>query len=118
VFIQGNKELLAIILSNLIDNAIKYTPAHGEIVVSISAQDKTTILTVSDTGPGIPEDKLPYVTERFYRIAGHHQSGAGLGLTTAKRAAEIMGAVLILQNKHMGHGLEAVLQFSNLTPMI
>ena len=70
------------------------------------------VLTVADTGPGIPEDKLPYVTERFYRVSRNsEQSGAGLGLTIAKRAAEIMGAHLILRNKESGKGFLSIVQF-------
>lgn len=115
IFIHGNKELLTIILSNLIDNAIKYTPAHGEVTVSVSAEGNTAILCVSDTGPGIPEDKLPHVTERFYRVFRHQQPGAGLGLTIVKRAADIMGATLILRNKSTGRGLESILQFPTAT---
>jgi signal transduction histidine kinase len=116
-FIHGNKELLTIILSNLIDNAIKYTHEHGRVTVtvSVSMQDQTAILLVCDTGPGIPEDKLPFVTERFYRVSGHKQPGAGLGLTIVKRASEIMGAILILRNTSKGKGLESILQFLDST---
>ncbi len=114
VSIHGNKELLKIILSNLIDNAVKYTSEHGNVIVSVSAQDQTAILSVCDTGPGIPEDKLPYVTERFYRVyRKQQQPGAGLGLTIVKRAAEIMGATLTLRNKSTDSGLEAILHFPN-----
>lgn len=114
-FIHGNKELLTIILSNLIDNAIKYTPEHGEVTVRVATHDQIAILSVDDTGPGIPEEKLPFVTERFYRVSRHKQPGAGLGLTIVKRASEIMGATLILRNKSGGHGLESLLQFPDTT---
>lgn len=116
VFIHGNNELLTIILSNLLDNAIKYTPVHGNITVSVSTEGNVASLCVSDTGPGISEDKLPYVTERFYRVSRQQQSGAGLGLTIVKRAAEIMGAKLILRNKSEERGLESVLEFSSSIP--
>lgn len=109
--VRGNKELIAIILSNLIENAIKYTPAQGDVLVSLSAQDQTVLLAVSDTGHGIPEDKLPYVTEHFYRVPGQRQPGAGLGLAIAKRAAELIDAKLALQNKSAGGGLEVLVQF-------
>ena len=100
-----------IILANLLDNAIKYTAANGAIAISIFTHSQTVTLSIVDTGPGIPEDKLPYVTERFYRVPGHLQPGAGLGLTIAKRASEIIGANFILQNKAIGTGLEAILAF-------
>jgi len=109
--IQVNKELFALSLSNLVGNAIKYTPAGGEVIVRISEQGRTVILSVCDTGPGVPEKKLPYITERFYRISNRKEQGTGLGLAIVKRAAEIMGATLILRNRDEG-GFESTLQFS------
>ena len=111
VMLHGNRELLEITISNLLDNAIKYTPEQGEVLVSISARDNRASLCISDSGQGIPEDKLPFVTERFYRVFRHQQPGAGLGLTIVKRASEIMGAKFILRNKSDDHGLESILQF-------
>jgi two-component system sensor histidine kinase QseC len=110
--IYGNKDLFSIILSNLIDNAIKYTPSGGDIIVSVGEENGQAYVTVRDTGPGIPEEKLPFVTERFYRVTRHQQSGAGLGLTIVKRAADIMGATLTLHNNSDGHGLEVLLHFA------
>ena len=110
-FIHGNKELLTLILSNLIDNAIKYTPVQGNIIVKVFMQGHVATISVCDTGPGIPEDQLPHVTERFYRVSRHQQPGAGLGLAIVKRASEIMGATLTLHNIDKGHGLEVILQF-------
>jgi signal transduction histidine kinase len=110
VSVKGNKQLLTILLANLIDNAVKYTPAHGKVTVELTKSEHTAVFTVSDTGPGIPEDQLPYVTERFYRVSHHPQPGTGLGLAIVKRAADIMGATLTLKNK-AEIGLEASLQF-------
>lgn len=114
-FIHCNEELLSIVLSNLIDNAIKHTPAEGKILVSISMQDQMATLSVTDSGIGIPEDKLSLVTEAFYRVGGHQQTGAGLGLAIVKRAADILNAQFILKNNKAGHGLEALVQFKALT---
>ena len=107
--VYANHHLLMIALANLIDNAIKYTPAQGIITVSVTAQDRAAVFAVVDSGPGIPEDKLPFVTERFYRVANHQQAGAGLGLAIVKRAAFIMGATLLLRNGIDRHGFEALL---------
>ena len=114
-FVNCNKEMLTIILSNLVGNAIKYTPPNGNVIVTLSIDNKLANLAVRDSGPGIPEEKLPYITERFYRVSNHSQPGAGLGLTIAKRASEIMGANLILQNNANDHGFESILQFHNYT---
>lgn len=113
VMLHGNRELLEITISNLLDNAIKYTPEHGEVLVSILVHDHLATLCISDSGQGIPEDKLPFVTERFYRVSRHQQPGAGLGLTIVKRASEIMGAKFTLRNKNDAKGLEAILTFSD-----
>jgi two-component system sensor histidine kinase QseC len=111
VRVRGNRELLEIIASNLIENAIKYTPDRGSVMVEVSLQDQMPTLTVSDTGIGIPEDKLPYVTEAFYRIAGHQQPGTGVGLAIVSRAATLLGATLVLRNKANGPGFESIVQF-------
>ena len=108
--IHGNRQLLTIITSNLIDNAIKYTPVGGEIVVTLLASGDLFTLSVCDTGPGIPESSLPFVTERFFRVSRHQQPGAGLGLTIVKRATEIIGASLILRNRSDRSGLESIIQ--------
>ncbi|MDE1902095.1 MAG: sensor histidine kinase N-terminal domain-containing protein [Alphaproteobacteria bacterium] len=111
IFVKGNKELIEILLSNLIENAIKYTPEQGEVVVSVCSQNNAPTLIVADTGQGVPETKLPYLTEPFYRVAGHQQPGAGLGLAIVSRTATLMGATLALRNKDTSHGFEAIVQF-------
>jgi signal transduction histidine kinase len=111
VSVHGNKEIIEIVLSNLIENAIKYSPQRCKVSISVFMRGKIPSLVVSDTGEGVPDDKLPHLTEPFYRIAGHHQAGAGLGLAIVSRAATLMGATLILRNKAIGHGFESVIEF-------
>lgn len=110
-YVRANRELLTAIFSNLIGNAIKYTPDNGNVTVTISSDNKTAAISICDSGPGIPEDKLPSVTEKFFRLAGHKQPGAGLGLAIVKRAIEISGAQMILRNRQQG-GLEALVKFN------
>jgi len=72
---------------NLLDNAIKYTPAGGEIHVRTSARENKALLDVSDNGIGIPNEALPHVFERFYRVdkaRSRQLGGAGLGLSIVK----------------------------------
>lgn len=109
--LHGNREILTIILSNLVDNAIKYTQPQGKVTVTITQEHGSAVITVSDTGPGIPEDQLPFCTERFYRGPSQQTPGAGLGLAIVKRASELMNADLLLQNRPGGRGFEAVLRF-------
>lgn len=75
------------VLDNLISNAIKYTPAGGQVTVEARMQGREACVTVRDTGLGIPEDALPHLFEAFYRIrtkSHQKQSGSGLGLAIAK----------------------------------
>lgn len=106
--LMANAEILAVAIRNLLDNAIKYTPEKGRIEIHVDVRAGTTLLSISDTGPGIPSDKLSMVTERFYRVAGNQQPGSGLGLAIVTRAAEAMGADFTLMNQSAG-GLCATL---------
>jgi heavy metal sensor kinase len=73
-------------LSNLLSNAIKFTPAGGEVRVSLESRENQGILTIADTGCGIPPEHLPHIFDRFYRVGGHDpaaspEKGLGLGLS-------------------------------------
>lgn len=108
VTIQGNAEILNAAVRNIIENAIKYTPLSGGVTILIERNIKESILSISDTGVGIPEDKLSLVVDRFYRVPGNRETGSGLGLTITARAAKMLGARLVLQNRKEG-GLTASL---------
>lgn len=110
-----NQDSLKIILRNIIDNAIKYSPEGKDINISVDMNDKAAILYVSDFGPGIPQEKIPRVTERFYRIAGHKEVGSGLGLSIVQRATELIDAKLMIRNKDNLEGLMVTVEFSSYT---
>jgi two-component system sensor histidine kinase TctE len=78
--ILGDPLLLSELLDNLIDNALRYTPAGGTVTVRTGRRDSVPFLSVEDTGPGIPEGERAKVLERFYRIPGTPGEGSGLGL--------------------------------------
>jgi two-component system OmpR family sensor kinase len=81
--------------SILLDNAVKYTPEGGSVTVRVGEGNGEAYLEVSDTGLGIPEEKLPLVFERFYRLdSSRTQGGAGLGLSIAKQIAEAHGGAI------------------------
>jgi signal transduction histidine kinase len=94
VTVRGNEASLAILLRNLIDNAIRYTPAGGSIVVSCHSVAGQVALSVRDSGAGIPPELHDRIFDRFYRIAGNQATGSGLGLSIAKSIAELHSATI------------------------
>ncbi|PSQ76069.1 MAG: two-component sensor histidine kinase [Bacteroidetes bacterium QH_7_62_13] len=88
-------------LSNLIDNAIHYTPEDGRVQVRVDKHDRNVSVSVSDTGPGIPDDALPHIFERSYRVdksRDRDKGGAGLGLAIAKTILELHDSTLEVES--------------------
>ncbi|MDE1182004.1 ATP-binding protein [Paraburkholderia sp.] len=98
---------LGVLLNNLIDNAIRYTPRGGKVDVILNRCDEGVSFEVSDSGPGIPEEELERVFDRFYRGAGTREQGSGLGLTIAMRIAQRHGVTLAVRNLDGARGLSA-----------
>jgi signal transduction histidine kinase len=99
----GDKDLLFQTLSNLIDNAIKYTPEGGEIEISLSENNKHIELTVADSGIGIPKDEQEKVFDRFYRVAkSRSQPGNGLGLSLVNAVVELHHGKILLSDNEPG----------------
>jgi len=97
----GDRVVLRQALLNLVDNAIKYTPAGGAIEVRVAQTDGGTTIDVSDTGPGIPEELQSRIFDRFYRVdraRSRENGGTGLGLAIAKWAVEVNGGQLTLES--------------------
>jgi len=95
--------MLREMLSNLIDNALRYTPEGGSVTVRVRANaiDEQAILEVEDTGPGIPPAERSHVFERFYRILGSNVEGSGLGLSIVREIAQQHSATVeIFNNPH------------------
>src|SRR5712691_1742126 len=98
--VSGDIALMERVLENLLDNAIRYTPTGGRVIVSIVRQDGKLSVRVSDTGRGIAEENLPYIFDRFYRgDTADRDGGAGLGLAIAKRILELHGSSLEAQSR-------------------
>ena len=87
LWIKGQPVLLAELLNNLIDNALRYTPALGHVTVSVSQSAQQIIIAVEDTGQGIPLDERERVFDRFYRVLGTKTDGSGLGLAIVREIA-------------------------------
>ena len=109
--VEGQPEALMILLRNLVDNAIKYTPAGGTVDVSVTAEQGGMQVTVEDSGPGIPAEERERVFDRFYRVPGSEAAGSGLGLAIIKAIAERHGAVLSLGESARLGGLAATVRF-------
>lgn len=114
VYVCGKKELLSVLVRNLIENAIRYSPVQGRIDVGISYTRNSIELLIDDSGPGIPEVEREQVFKRFYRIADNHQQeGTGLGLSIVKRIAEIHDAQIKL-GRSAHQGLQVRIIFQNI----
>lgn len=109
--VRGNPELLRILVRNLIDNAVRHTPSGTTVQVGIGQKEGVATLSVSDDGPGIPEQEMDKVSERFYRPADTQASGSGLGLSIVKRIAEVHGASLRFMQGANGRGLRVAVEF-------
>lgn len=104
VDIVGHPLMLRELLSNLIDNALRYTPAGGSVTVRVRGNAGQVLLEVEDTGPGIAPGERPRVFERFYRILGSSASGSGLGLAIVREIAQQHGAeIQIFYNPRSTH---------------
>ena len=110
--LPGNADMLAMLLSNLVDNAIRYTPRGGRIDVALSQYLFGLMIEVSDDGPGIPASQRDRVFERFYRIANQDQPGTGLGLAICRRIADLHKARMTLTEGPNQRGVTASVFFS------
>jgi two-component system OmpR family sensor kinase len=109
--VPGDFEALRVMLGNLVDNAIQYTPPGGTVDVALRLRDGNAVIEVSDTGPGVPEEDRERVFDRFYRRDTAHTSGSGLGLTIVKNIADRHHAGILLQNRGPAPGLRVCVTF-------
>jgi two-component system, OmpR family, sensor kinase len=105
VEVRGDRDTLRIMIGNVIDNALRYTPEMGAINVVLAQENTTVLLEISDTGPGIPEAERQRVFDRFYRREGSAGVGSGLGLAIVKRIADAHGIEINLSNSSSESGL-------------
>ena len=110
--IVGDEEGLVRVFINIIGNATKYTPEGGKIAVSARNGEYYVTVDISDTGSGIPQDKLPFIFEPFFRAGGKEERhrGSGLGLTFCKRIMESHGGEIDATSKE-GEGTTFILRF-------
>jgi two-component system, OmpR family, sensor kinase len=111
ILIEGQPSAFHSIIYNLIDNAIKYTPAQGVINVSIFEFNQHAVLQVEDSGPGIDPKQFEQIRKRFYRIHNHAEIGSGLGLSIVDKATERLHGILSFSKSHSLGGLCAQVKF-------
>jgi signal transduction histidine kinase len=109
--VLGNEEALSILISNLIDNSIKYTERDGRLLISLRPAPTGAELKIEDSGPGIPVEERERVFDRFYRRRDVMVTGNGLGLAIAKEIADRHGASIVLGSSETLGGLSARVLF-------
>jgi two-component system, OmpR family, sensor histidine kinase TctE len=112
VAIRADPSLLDDLLSNLLDNALKYTPAAGKVTVSAGLREGQPFLAVEDTGPGIPESDRQRVKQRFYRLPNSPGHGSGLGLAIVDEIAGLYAARVHIGNGPDGLGTIVQISFT------
>jgi two-component system, OmpR family, sensor kinase len=114
VFVRGERDAVATLIRNLVDNAVRYTPAGGRVDVSVerpAARPEQALIRVIDNGAGISPEERERVFDRFYRKPGTRSPGSGLGLAIVKAIATAHGATVELGEGAAGRGLAVTVSF-------
>lgn len=114
VTVRGNDIALGILIRNIVDNAIRYTPENGSVKVQLLNQNQRIIFRVIDSGPGIAKELRDRVFERFYRVLGTQAQGSGLGLAIVSQIADLHHAKIKLNTPANGKGLQFDVEFVQL----
>jgi two-component system OmpR family sensor kinase len=109
--VEAQERALRTLAGNLVDNAVRYTPAAGRVVLDAYMQQGRAVLAVQDTGPGIRPEERARVFDRFYRLPGSGVEGSGLGLAIVKQIADAHGAAIALGEGDGGRGLRVTVAF-------
>lgn len=110
--ITGQPEWLGVLMRNLLDNAIRYTPAGGRVRVAVERDGESCRIAVADNGPGIPAEQRAAVLRRFHRLNPGKEPGSGLGLAIVARIAELHGATLEFSDAEPNAGICIYIKFA------
>jgi two-component system sensor histidine kinase QseC len=92
--VPGDATLLAVLVRNLVDNAVRYSPGHATVKVALTQRDAQVMLSVDDSGPGMTTPDMQRLGERFFRVLGSGEGGSGLGWSIVRRIAAVHNAVV------------------------
>jgi two-component system OmpR family sensor kinase len=114
LYVEANPLDLKVMIKNLLDNAIRYTPQGGKVDIKLMRVQGAAQLTIDDSGPGIPQEEIERVFDPFYRVLGNGQPGSGLGLAIVRAIAGKLGAAVALFKPDVhGVGIRAVVRFQD-----
>jgi two-component system OmpR family sensor kinase len=119
-FVLGQEEAIRIMLRNLLDNSIKYSPEFSKVDLKVVLNGRSVCMLVEDSGPGIPDADIERSMDRFYRIPGSSVSGSGLGLSIVKAIADVHSARVEMRKSNDLGGLAVCVIFEAyrlLTPL-
>jgi len=110
--VQGDATLLSVMIRNLVDNAIRYSPAGAIVKITALAEQGAVRLSVEDSGPGVSSADMARIGERFFRVVGTGQDGSGLGWSIARRIAAVHRAVMRVAKSELLGGLSVEVRFA------
>lgn len=116
--VRGSLDLLEAIIENLVDNAVSFTPSGGRVQLQLASDRGAAVMTIADNGPGVPEDRLTRMFDRYFttRSQGHKSSEGGhlgLGLWIVKRNVDALGGTIVARNRSEG-GLKIIVRLPRL----
>ncbi|MFN2327519.1 MAG: sensor histidine kinase, partial [Chromatocurvus sp.] len=111
IFLDGEFTLLAEMVRNLVENAVKYGSENGHVWVVLSESGDGIMLAVEDDGTGIPRDDWPKIFDRFFRPINSSGDGCGLGLAIVREIALAHGAAVAIESRDAGPGARFVVRF-------
>jgi len=109
--VEADALLLSVLIRNLVDNAIRYSPLDAQVSVAISSTDRDVRLSVDDSGPGMSDDDRKRLGERFFRVIGSGETGSGLGWSIAERIAHAHRATMCVAPSSSLGGLSVGVTF-------
>lgn len=113
--VDADEALLGVLVRNLVDNAMRYSPNGSRIVISVTRDEQSVQLCVQDSGPGMTPEAMQRLGERFFRVLGTDQPGSGLGWSIVRRVAQVFGAQVVVTRSESLGGLSVAVRWPAVT---